>query len=164
MRYSIKIEKEINLLASLIYSKLDQDGHWRAKIFFTEDLMESFKTTRVVIYRQLRYLANHGYISYTSPKENRAGKIKTLQTLEYDGTINEEAFISLDKFKTNKVKVLSAMHTLKECSTNEVKYLIEDTSRATVSRLLLMLEREGIIESLVETYKGSNIENKWRLV
>lgn len=163
MRYSTKIEKEINLLASMIYSKLDQDGHWRAKIFFTEDLMETFKTTRVVIYRQLRHLKEFGYISYVSPKENRAGRIKTLQTLEYDGTIEPEALESIDKFKSNKLKVLSAMYTLKSATTNEVKYIVGDASRATVSRLLLMLEKEGKVESLVETYKGSNLENIWRV-
>ncbi|WKV24053.1 hypothetical protein PSYJYH_000018 [Bacillus phage PSYJ-YH] len=163
MRYSKKIEKEINLLASLIYCKLDEEGHWRMKMFSTKELLEVFPIKSNIFYRQLGYLKQHGYIEYVSPKENRAGKIKTLVPVEFDGEVDHETLSNMDKFKPNKLKIISALKTLDECTTNDVKYYLDDTPRATISRILLSLEREGIVESLVETHKGSNIENKWRL-
>lgn len=164
MRYSTKIEKEINLLASLIYAKLEEDGHWRMKMFLKRDFLETFKVKNVVFYRQLGYLRDHGYIEYQSPKENRAGKIKSLKLVDMDGEIHPKALSSLDSFKPSKIKILSALYKLGESTTNDIKYFLGDMPRATISRILLSLEREGKIESLVNTYKGSNIENKWRLI
>lgn len=164
MRYPKKIEKEINLLAALIYGKLDTEGHWRMKMFSTDELLKVFHIKSNILYRQLGYLKQKGYVEYTSPKENRAGKVKTLHNLDLDGNIVDEALASLDKFKPTKLKILSAMHTINECTTNEIKYFIEDTPRSTIARVLLELERDGRVESLVETYKGSNLENKWRLI
>lgn len=163
MRYSKQIEKEINLLASLIYAKLDEEGHWRMKMFFKREFLETFKVKNVVFYRQLGYLKDHGYIEYISPKENRAGRIKTLKLVDMDGEIHPKAISSVEGFKPSKIKILSAMYKLGDSTTNDIKYFLGDMPRATVSRILLSLEREGKVESLVETHKGSNKENIWRL-
>lgn len=164
MRYSIKIEKEINLLASLIYAKLEEDGYHRMKIFFVEDLADIFKVKKQVIYRQLKYLRDFGYIKYSPAKENRAGKLRVLEVLILDGEVNDEAFNYLETFRANRLKIMSAMLKLGQATTNEVKYLLGDIPRATVSRLLLTFHKEGVLDSLEETYKGSNKENTWRLI
>lgn len=164
MRYSIKIEKEINLLASLIYARLEEEGYHRMKIFFVEDLEKTFKVKRQVIYRQLKYLRDKGYIRYSPAKENRAGKLRILEVVILDGEIHEDSLDRIEVFRANRLKIMSAMLKLGQATTNEVKYLLGDVPRATVARLLLAFEKEGKIESLVETYKSSNKENIWRLI
>lgn len=166
LRYSTELEGEINLMSALLYAKLEEDGHWRKKIFHIESLMSYFKTGKANMYRQLNYLKDFGYIEYTKPYENKPGTVKTLKIVNCDSSIDVDALKRLPKFNSTRLKILTALSAMGQASTNQIMHYVETQSRSTISRVLLELQKANMIYSFCKVphkERPNVMENIWEV-
>ncbi|WDS60657.1 hypothetical protein BC7_00060 [Bacillus phage BC-7] len=161
MRYSTKIEKEINLLASMLYTHFEDQGCYRKRPINAELLAKQFKTSKSNIHVQLRYLMHSGYISYDKAYESVSAKVKTLKVVDFDGYVDYNQLSRLPKFHPNRIKILSELSSKGVLTSKQIWCNIKDIPRTTVSRIMLELKRLELVkqENAFETR-----ESNWRLI